>query len=72
MPGGVPDFGRSVNSILIKGAGYAHQIILAPPDFQTFLRPCDLDSKQTYTFHTEEADGIYNGIRNPIKVDKLS
>ena len=23
-----------------RGADYAHQIILAPPDFQTFLRPC--------------------------------
>ena len=35
-----PDSGRSVNPILTRGAGYAHQIILAPPDFQTFLRPC--------------------------------
>ena len=34
-----PDFGRSVNPISIKGAYYAHQIILAPTDFQTFLRP---------------------------------
>ena len=24
------------------GANYAHQIILAPPDFQTFLRPCHI------------------------------
>ena len=23
-----------------RGADYAHQIILAPPDFQTLLRPC--------------------------------
>ena len=23
-----------------RGADYAHQMILAPPDFQTFLRPC--------------------------------
>ena len=23
-----------------RGADYAHQIILAPPDFQTFRRPC--------------------------------
>ena len=35
-----PDSGRLVNPILTRGAGYAHQIILAPPDFQTFLRPC--------------------------------
>ena len=33
-------FCRSVNPISIKGADYAHQIILAPPDFQTFRRPC--------------------------------
>ena len=25
-----------------EGADYAHQIILAPPDLQTFLQPCDL------------------------------
>ena len=24
-----------------RGAGYADQIILAPPDFQTFLRLCE-------------------------------
>ena len=24
-----------------RGADYAHQIILAPPDFHTFWRPCD-------------------------------
>ena len=34
-----PDFGRSVIPISTR-VGYAHQIILAPPDFQTFLRPC--------------------------------
>ena len=41
VPGGVGgamaplDFGRSVNPISTKGGGadYAHQIILAPPDF---------------------------------------
>ena len=43
VPGGAegaivtpPDFGRSVNPISTKGADYSHQIILAPPDFQTF------------------------------------
>ena len=38
---GTPDFGRSVNPISTRGGGanYAHQIILAPPDFQTFLQP---------------------------------
>ena len=33
-------FGRSVYPISIKGAEYAHQIILAPPNFQTFRWPC--------------------------------
>ena len=37
---GVPNFGRSFNPISTKGADYAHQIILTPPDFQTFRRPC--------------------------------
>ena len=30
-----PDFCRSINPILNRGANYA-----PPPDFQTFLRPC--------------------------------
>ena len=41
-----------------RGADYAHQIILAPPDFQTFRRPCNafpgriiiyISKKQNYT-----------------------
>ena len=37
---GVP--GVPWTSYLNQGeADYAHQIILAPPDIQTFLRPCD-------------------------------
>ena len=46
VPGGAggamaySDFGRSVNPISNRGRDYAHQIIMAPPDFQTFLRPC--------------------------------
>jgi hypothetical protein len=42
VPGGAgdamapPNFGRSVKPILTKGVDYALQIILAPPDFQTF------------------------------------
>ena len=35
-----PDFERSVNPISTKGADYAHRMILAPSDFQTFLQPC--------------------------------
>ena len=38
-----PDFGRSVNPISTWGTDYAHQIILAPPDFQTYQRPCDAE-----------------------------
>ena len=42
VPGGVgcamahPDFGRSVNPISTK----RDRLLLAPPDFQTFRRPC--------------------------------
>ena len=40
-----PDFGRSVNPVSTRvGANYAHQIILAPLDFQTFLRPALLSN----------------------------
>ena len=31
-----------------RGADYAHQIILAPPDFRTFLRPCNLSNAGMY------------------------
>ena len=34
-----PDFGRSVTLSQPREADYAHQIILVPPDFQTFRRP---------------------------------
>ena len=34
-----PDFGRSVNPISTRGADYDPTSLLAPPDFQTFLRP---------------------------------
>ena len=33
----------------LRGPDYAHQIILAPPDFQTFLRPC-LYTNESVTF----------------------
>ena len=36
-----PDFGRSVNLISTRRADCARKIILAPADFQTFLRPCN-------------------------------
>ena len=47
VPGGAegamapPDFGRSVSPISTRGADCARQIILAPLDFQTFLRLWD-------------------------------
>ena len=43
-----PDFGRSVNPISTKGADYAHQLILAPPDFQTFRQPCNSCKEQAH------------------------
>ena len=35
---GPPDFDRSVDPISTEGEDCANQIILAPPDFQTFLQ----------------------------------
>ena len=47
MPGAPPDFGRSVNPYLIlEGQIMPTTLLLAPPDFQTFLRPC-----RQYTVH---------------------
>ena len=46
VPGGaggamaLPDFDQLTPS-QPRGADYAHQIILASPDFQTFRRPCN-------------------------------
>ena len=56
VPGGAggamapPDFGRSVNPISTKGADYAHQIVLAPPDFQIFRRPWIFKGKRIKIF----------------------
>ena len=38
-----PDFGRSVNPISTRGDRLCPPITMAPPDFQTFLRPCTVD-----------------------------
>ena len=38
---GVPWHPQILEDQLTRGADYAHQIILAPPDFQTFIRPCN-------------------------------
>ena len=44
--GAHPHFGRSVNPISTRGgADYAPTSLLAPPDFQTFLRPWNLTLK---------------------------
>ena len=46
VPGGAgdamtpPDLADQLSLSQPEGTDYAHQIILAPPDFQTFLRPC--------------------------------
>ena len=43
MACGTPRFWQIlVNPISIRGADYTHQIILAPSDCQTFLRPCHI------------------------------
>ena len=46
--GGAPDFGKSVNPISARGADYATTSLLAPPDFQTFLRPCTVTSNYSH------------------------
>ena len=35
-----------------RGADYSHQIILAPPDLQTFLRPCPMIHTSRGVSHT--------------------
>ena len=48
VPGGAggamapPDFGRSVNSISTRGQIMPTYLLLEPPDFQTFRRPCSV------------------------------
>ena len=44
--GGAPDFGKSVNPISARGADYATTSLLAPPDFQIFLRPSKVHRKE--------------------------
>ena len=56
-----PDFGRSVNP-QPRGTDYAHQIILAPPDFQTFRRPWYFRLKRLLARYTSE-----HGLRTPIE-----
>ena len=43
VPGGTPQiFADQLTLSQPRGADYAHQIILAPPDFKTFRRPCNV------------------------------
>ena len=41
-----------------EGADYAHQIILSPPDFQTFLRPCFVTTKSCQLSNLERKINI--------------
>ena len=56
VPGAPPYFSRSLNHISTRGADYAYQIILAPPDFQTFRWPwmarIHFQLSMTYDFHS--------------------
>ena len=59
-PGGPspsPVFERSVDPISTRGADYAHHIIIAPPDFQTFLRPCAVRSIEEEPRSRKRSDG---------------
>ena len=64
----LPDFGRCINSILIRwgGADCAHHISTCPthPDFQTFLRPCYGAVKQTWKCKTNYGYLIIHGHRS--------
>ena len=54
------DFGRSVNPISTKGADFAHQIILAPPDFQ------DLPTALTQVIKIRVGLNMFISIEKPI------
>ena len=50
MPGGHPRFWK-LSPSLTEEADYAHQIILAPPDFQTFLLPYNYKLEREVIFY---------------------
>ena len=63
-----------------RGADYAHQIILAPTDFQTFRRPCAASSsgsdKFHHFFHFFDPDVLwqqlhYSRLGDPVRNNKL-
>ena len=56
-----PDLGSSINPTSTKGADYAHQIILATPDFQTFRRP----------WIVSHSRNVFKKSKNFHKVDQL-
>ena len=47
------------------GADYAHQIILAPLDYQTFLRPCILKQKTSVLSVVPSNDFTVVQLKNP-------
>ena len=68
-----PNFTRSVNPISTRapaggGTDYAHQIILASPDFQTFLQPCwSVVPKYTECKHQKILEEYVRKVRSSLK-----
>ena len=50
VPGGAQILADQLTLSQPRGADYAQQIILAPPDFQTFRRPCIKEMHWNYTW----------------------
>ena len=75
VPGGArgamapPNFGISVNPISTRGVDYAPTSLLAPPDFQTFLRSC---SYYTYIWYILLGGRISDMSKNYYKILLLS
>ena len=67
-----PDFGRSVNPISTKGADYAHQIILASPDFQTLRWPCIHGCNKIMNLELDHSRATQNSDASNIEGDVCS
>ena len=50
------------------GADYAHQIILTPPDFQTFLRPCMIFTFDCYDLFLS---AFFDTILKRLEIDQI-
>ena len=63
-------FKWSVNHIPTRGTDYAHHVTTCPPEFQTFIRLCDL-----FVIHSAvryEASATKDGVSNCTWIDKCA